>query len=255
MSEDDDLSLRPEALAALREFLAERDAAREREAREAEERTATLATSEDWQLSQFWYDEATGVALANEVLACARDRGGAGTTIALLSCPSTYKALLSVGIPDGVTVRIFEYDRRFACFGDAYVFYDFNQPLDFPAELVGACDVIMLDPPFINPDTLAGFAASVAALRRNDGAAVLLCTGSVMVPHAARLLRARPTRAHIGHSNRLSNPFTLYSSDEASAARMGGWDTEAEEAAASAEGQRPAAGGAGGNAGAVAGRQ
>jgi hypothetical protein len=245
---DDDVSLRPEALLALREFMAEREAARAREAREAEERTATLATSEDWQLSQFWYDEPTGIALAKEVLACAQDRRGgdpsAMVTIALLSCPSTYKALLAVGIPPGITVKIFEFDRRFACFGDAYVFYDFNQPLDFPPELTGACDVLMLDPPFINPATLAGFATTADALRKGPSSAVLLCTGSVMVPHAARLLSARPTCAHIGHSNRLSNPFTLYTSDAASGARMGGFDTEAERAAS----QQDAVGGAGADA-------
>jgi hypothetical protein len=208
---------------------------------------AALAAAEDWQLSQFWYDADTGVALAREVLAAVADAypdgfqstgDGSGSgqrhrrpTVALLSCPSTYKALLTVGIPAGVTVRIFEFDRRFARFGDAFVFYDFNKPLDLPPELRSACDVIMMDPPFINEATLAAFAASAAALRRGADTRVLLCTGSVMVEPARRLLALRPTTAHVGHANRLSNPFTLYVSHAASAARVGGYDDEAERAA------------------------
>ena len=110
MSDDErEVALRPDTLAALREFLAEREAARQREEREAEVASAALATTEDWQLSQFWYDEATGRALAEEVLACVRDRGRPSATVALLSCPSTYKALLATGVPmkpDSLTTRI-----------------------------------------------------------------------------------------------------------------------------------------------------
>ncbi len=50
-----------------------------------------------------------------------------------------------------------------------------------------------------------------------------------MVPHARRLLGLRPTRKAVGHSNRLSNPFTLYTNYMAEA-RLEGWDVEAEKA-------------------------
>lgn len=57
-------------------------------------------------------------------------------------------------LPEGVTIRLFEYDRRFALFGDDYVFYDFNYPLKgVPAELKGKCTRVIADPPFLNEDT------------------------------------------------------------------------------------------------------
>jgi EEF1A lysine methyltransferase 1 len=53
-SDDDTPVLSATALAALQSFLAERKAAEEAAEREAEDTRPTLATAEDWQLSQFW---------------------------------------------------------------------------------------------------------------------------------------------------------------------------------------------------------
>lgn len=231
-------ALRPDTLAALQAFLAERDAAKAAEANEgtvAPGGPVALAASEDWQLSQFWYDEATSKMLAAELLLLAeRVRASSGrdtVTVAALSAPSAFKAVLAAGVPAWMDLRLFEYDTRFASFGDRFVHYDFNRPLGFPPELRGAVDVVILDPPFINRDTLAGFARSVMALRRDNGLRTLLCTGSVMLRPARALLGVRPVRAHVGHANRLSNPFTLYVNydDEG---RLGGVDVEAEAAEA-----------------------
>ena len=48
--------------------------------------------SEDWQLSQFWYDEKTSSDLANEVMKLAEAKG-LNTSIACISCPTLYTSI------------------------------------------------------------------------------------------------------------------------------------------------------------------
>jgi NADH dehydrogenase (ubiquinone) 1 alpha subcomplex subunit 9 len=48
-------------------------------------------------------------------------------------------------------VVLLEHDNRFAVFPE-FVYYDFAQPLKLPAELKGACDRIVVDPPFLSED-------------------------------------------------------------------------------------------------------
>ena len=237
--DDEEPRLSAAALAALREVLAERAAGAERARDEAVTAVsgAALASSEDWQLSQFWYSAETSAALADLVVELARAAVATAPRrrrprVACHACPSTYKALLAKGLvascgrddKGGVSgdvsgdvelldVSILEFDRRFAVFGRDFSFYDYAEPLSLPAELLGACDVIVLDPPFLNAACLAGFATSVSALRRPPPAEsrVVLCTGAVMVASARELLRARPTLAHVEHANgRLSNPFAVF---------------------------------------------
>jgi EEF1A lysine methyltransferase 1 len=244
MADDDDPpALSAETLAALREFMADRAAQQEREeAEEAAGASATLASSEDWQLSQFWYDESTSLALANELLRVASEiRGDRATVrVACLACPSLYKAVRSLDVPSWLHIWLFEIDTRFSVFGDAFVHYDFNAPLSFPDHLRGSVDIVALDPPFLQQDCLAAFARTTFALRRDHGLRVLLCTGAVMLRPARALLGARPTRFHVGHANRLSNPFALYVNYD-DGGRLGGVDAEAEAAEAAASGSAASA--------------
>jgi hypothetical protein len=48
-------------------------------------------------------------------------------------------------------VVLLEHDNRFAVFPE-FVYYDFAQPLKLPAELKGACDRIIVDPPFLSEE-------------------------------------------------------------------------------------------------------
>ena len=110
-----------------------------------------------------------------------------------------------------------------------FVFYDFHSPLDVPRELLGACAGCVVDPPYLNPECLGAFSATVASLSL-PGAPVMLCTGAVMCAHARALLGARPTHATLEHDKaRLSNPFACYVT-YGDAAALGGWNTELEEA-------------------------
>lgn len=250
MSDDDAVVVRLSAttLAALQEFLAERKEAETAHTREAQATDrVTLVTQEDWELSQFWYDADTCRLLASEVYAQAAEAcassGRPSAVVACISCPSTYKAMLARGIPHTVEASILEYDRRFGeAFGAAYGFYDYTAPSDFPPHLRGCVDVAVIDPPFLQDDCLSAYAATLSAMARPGGAPlrVVLCTGAVMLRSARSLLDVRPVRAPIRHEGgRLSNPFALYLSTwagEGPANRCGGWDTDA-EAAAAAEGE------------------
>jgi 16S rRNA G966 N2-methylase RsmD len=44
-----------------------------------------------------------------------------------------------------------EFDEKFKI-EKGFVFYDFNKPLDLPAELKGNFDFILIDPPFITEE-------------------------------------------------------------------------------------------------------
>ena len=239
---DDSVSLRADTLAILRQVLAAKEAASAAAAAEATDTDVSLLTSESWQISPVWYTPETSAALANEVLRLAEGvrasrADSSPVRVACLSCPSTFKALRAVrsSAPAAAAAAstplaswIFEYDPRFAVFGDAFVQYDYNAPLAVPAALLGTIDVIVMDPPFLNADCLGGFAATVRALQREAGGPILLCTGAVMAPHARRLLGLRPTRMPVHHANRLSNPFAAFVNyDEGG--RLGGIDTVAEE--------------------------
>jgi len=202
-NDDDDIpQLSTNALAALQEFLQERQAQQEMEAVDEAETTddhqqqqqpqqqqELRHVSEDWQLSQFWYTESTALALAREALAAAGDGG----RIACVSCPTLYKAVVdtlnkeaaveaaaaasdlssasSPSLPPRAVVL--EFDRRFAKWGRDFVFYDYQDPSvpDLPVEWRGAFDVVVCDPPFLTePCAGATWRAAVDTLGKKPAA-------------------------------------------------------------------------------------
>ena len=259
-SNDGPITLRADSLAALASFLAEREAITVAAKREAEDVGATLLTSEDWELSQFWYDETTARFLATEVSRCAaeavvtREGHDSGNIIAaFVSSPSAYKAYRASGGIPGVRSVLLEYDSRFNVFGEDFVQFDYKNPgalRDNAPFLLGHVDVFLIDPPFLNAECLSGFAAAVSLMKRSSSISsssslslpppleqpyILLASGAVMLLSARSLLGLRPTRTSIKHAaGRLSNPFALYSNYMRS--ELGGWDEEAEGVCASGDG-------------------
>ena len=234
MEDNDRPSLSADTLQILQQVLKEKAAAKEASAKDAADSDTALKTSESWAYSQFWYDPATSEQLAKELLhlatsihTAAAGPSPASVRIACLACPSTFKALRVAQPPPWVDSYLFEFDPRFGVFGDRFVQYDFNHPLQLPSGLAGSFDVICLDPPFLSPDCLEGFTQTVVEIRRSSCVPILLCTGAVMAPHAARLLGAAQTRMHVGHANRLSNPFAAFVNYDESG-RLGGTVMELE---------------------------
>lgn len=76
--------------------------------------------------------------------------------------------------PVDCTVICLEFDRRFSCFGDSFVFYDYNEPVALPAELKESCDLVVADPPFLSDECLQKTAETVRYLTTKK---ILLCTG------------------------------------------------------------------------------
>lgn len=124
------------------------------------------------------YAAETACLFANQLL----DGATADMTVAVVSTPSVFVALknimVSAPLPSDThplrykkryadmpysrkaaapadqpkpKVVLLEHDNRFAVFPE-FVYYDFAQPLKLPAELKGACDRIVVDPPFLSED-------------------------------------------------------------------------------------------------------
>jgi EEF1A lysine methyltransferase 1 len=77
-------------------------------------------------------------------------------------------------MPSGCSAVCLEYDTRFQIFGQSFVPYDYNQPLNLPAELEGAFDIVVADPPFLSEECLRKTALTVRYLTKKN---VILCTG------------------------------------------------------------------------------
>ena len=71
-----------------------------------------------------------------------------------MSAPSVYQKLRE-RLRDDVSLCIFEYDRRFAVYGEDFVYYDYKSPVDLP-ERVGTHSfaIVVADPPISRMNVL-----------------------------------------------------------------------------------------------------
>lgn len=94
-----------------------------------------------------------------------------------MSAPSVYQKLKQ-GVVDGsdrVSAVVFEYDRRFATYGDDFIFYDYKEPLSFEASVAPqSFDIVLADPPYLSEECLSKVAKTIKYLSKGK---VLLCTG------------------------------------------------------------------------------
>ena len=78
--------------------------------------------------------------------------------------------------PDECQVTLLEYDRRFEIYGDDFVFYDYNKPLELPEALQKeSFDMVIADPPFLSEECLRKTAQTIKLLAKGK---ILLCTGT-----------------------------------------------------------------------------
>lgn len=96
VADDDTPTLSLETLAALKEFLAEQNGPpvnAEPEEEEEKEKEVALVT-EDWRLSQFWYDRDTAETVAHEVLTLTQpSQSQSDFRVACIACPTLYAYL------------------------------------------------------------------------------------------------------------------------------------------------------------------
>ncbi|KAM5288145.1 EEF1A lysine methyltransferase 1 [Ctenodactylus gundi] len=198
--DDDPPQLSAHTIAALQEFYAEQ---KQHTDPGVDDRYNIGVIEENWQLSQFWYSRETALRLAQEAIAAVGDGG----RIACVSAPSVYQMLRELH-RDGISAYIFEYDRRFAVYGEEFIFYDYNNPLDLPEKVTPyGFDIVIADPPYLSEECLRKTADTIKYLTR---AKILLCTGAVMEALAAQLLGVKMCTFIPKHTRNLANEFRCY---------------------------------------------
>ena len=96
--EDDIPQLSAETFSALQEFYKDQEEKEEalsqlsNSINDESSLNACASLSEDWQLSQFWYDDKTALDLANEVIRLGESEGKSAS-IACVSCPTLFIAI------------------------------------------------------------------------------------------------------------------------------------------------------------------
>ncbi|KAF2367158.1 Protein-lysine N-methyltransferase Efm5, partial [Trinorchestia longiramus] len=108
------------------------------------------------------------------------------------------------------SVNVFEFDSRFAVYGEDFVFFDYRSPLSVPLHLRDSFDVVVADPPYLEEDCLTKVALTIKMVSKPD-AKIILCTGKVMEELAAKLMGLKLQNFEIKHEKeRLSNPFGCF---------------------------------------------
>jgi len=206
--DDDDLpQLSAETFSALSEFYKEQDEREKQqdEVRDLIENGEDISWKEDWQLSQFWYSEETANILANVVINSVENGG----RIACISAPTLYRACVKLENSKNVDFDLFEYDKRFAAYGNKFHFYDYKSPLDVNRDLREKFDLVFADPPFLSEECLTKTMVTVKFLTKEKGK-IVLCTGAVMASLANRLANLNVCKFEPVHENSLSNPFQCF---------------------------------------------
>lgn len=227
--DDDAPTLSLQALEALKEFLTEQsqnsnDTAAESHGTETAPASTPALISEDWRMSQFWYDHHTAQTLAQEVLTlCKSDSQSLSTRVACVACPSLYAYLKNMD--SDVSVQLLEYDKRFEQYGSDFTFYDYNQPEDLPLELKRGFDIVVADPPYLSKECLEKVAQTVSFLARSEKPFLLLLTGEVQKERAAELMGLLPCGFRPRHSSKLGNEFRLFTNYDPET-RLGGWELD-----------------------------
>ncbi|XP_066583940.1 EEF1A lysine methyltransferase 1 [Prorops nasuta] len=201
--DDDNPQLSKETKAILEQFLAEKRV-REEEMQLLSNSSSIPSTffEEDWQLSQFWYNEETIDTLI---------RGALNVTnptdkIALISCPTLYSKLKSnCGDRE---INIFEYDQRFKVYGQDFIPYDYKYPLQLPRNISSNYDLVIADPPFLSEECLTKISVTIKHLSKRH---IIICTGAVMEDFIKRLMDVKKCDFQPSHRNNLANEFYCYS--------------------------------------------
>ena len=205
--DDDDMpQLSADTFSALSEFYKEQEEREQQqvEVRDLIENGKDIDWKEDWQLSQFWYSDETANDLAKAVINAVGDGG----RIACISAPTLYRACKKIENTK-VNFDLFEYDKRFAAYGDNFHFYDYKAPLDVNRELREKYDLVFADPPFLSEECLTKTMVTVKFLTK-EGGNIVLCTGAVMANLANRLANLNVCQYQPVHQNSLSNPFQCF---------------------------------------------
>ena len=205
---------------------------------------------EDFGMSQFWYTTAFSQLIATEALTLGGSRlPEQPITIVCIACPSIFQQLYPHR-SSMTHVWLLEYDTRFTRYAPHFVHYDLNQPLaGLPPSLLHSADCVIVDPPYLNIDTLSLTMLTVQQLARPTAVTTatattsttatpaqppltILNTGAVLRERVERLWDMRAVRQRPAHRVAIMNPFLCYTSYDAK--QLGGWEDGHENESAGA---------------------
>lgn len=224
--------LQGSTLNALAQFYAERDANEQALhdlmiSAEEEDNTSTRvsihAFPEDWNLSQFWFDDDTARTIAEQLL----EGAGRDTRIAVVSAPSVFAAIKHLltddeRYPYKPCVRLLEFDQRFSVFKNEFIPYDFTQPEKLAPGLAASFDRIVIDPPFHSRDCLQQMADTALWLSNleDDDFRMILCTGQALQRSVVNLFGQHGTETTTfmpQHTKGLQNEYRCFANFECDA--------------------------------------
>ncbi|KAF8102198.1 hypothetical protein N665_0201s0474 [Sinapis alba] len=174
VEDDDPLVLSSQALAALQEFLADQNktvASTPPPSTVDGEDKVELVT-EDWRLSQFWYEPETAETVAEEVVTLSSRFSGC--RVACIACPTLYVYLKKKD--PSLQVQLLEYDMRFERYGSEFTFYDYNEPEELPLQLKHCFHIIVADPPYLSRECLERVTQTISFLASPVESLLLLLT-------------------------------------------------------------------------------
>ncbi|CAF2112796.1 unnamed protein product [Brassica napus] len=211
VEDDDPLVLSSQALAALQEFLADQNKTAASTPPPSsldggDDSNKVELVTEDWRLSQFWYEPETAETVAEEVVTLSRRFSTC--RVACIACPTLYVYLKKKD--PSLQVQLLEYDMRFERYGSEFTFYDYNEPEELPLGLKHCFHIIVADPPYLSKECLERVAQTVSFLASPVDSLLLLLTGDVQRDRAAELLGVRPCVFKPHHSSKLGNEFRLF---------------------------------------------
>ena len=130
---------------------------------------------------------------------------GENGKIACVSAPTLYKHIKK--LDKDYHVKVFEFDKRFAAYGDDFIFFDYKSPLSIPRELREEFDLVFADPPFLSEECLTKTAVTMKFIGKER---MVLCSGEVMTDLADRLLNLKLCQFQPHHKNNLANEFKCF---------------------------------------------
>ncbi|CAF1501495.1 unnamed protein product [Adineta ricciae] len=176
---------------------------------EQEQNRAANRPQEDWQLSQFWYNNETANRLMNEVIAILPENG----RCAFIACPTVW-SLMRKEHPEIHNV-LFEYDTRFDTGDHSFVEYDYKDDEHIEqnyANLKHSFDVLIIDPPFLSRECFE----KVSHLAKLIGKVTppckhIICTGAIQEDNIKEFFpSADRVTFQPRHERNLMNPFACF---------------------------------------------
>ena len=245
--------LSAETLAALQMHIAETDAAQAAASEMLHSSAAdqkNALPSEDFGMSQFWWDDASAEALGLEAISVSLPNlGGDGSNsswrsstreprkIGILSAPSVWLALqrllargandvselspnVSVAFNAGISASarddrhfLLEFDKRFASAAQGafeFAFYDYSNLSTVPAELHGSCDYLLAGPPYISTPCIDLYIQAFDLLARHPDTPRAIVIGASLEEALAERGFVVADDIELSYQSKFCTPMRLY---------------------------------------------